>query len=140
MTVEFHISLGGEPIYRQIGDQVRRAVAVGRLAPGDPLPSIRALAERLVVNHNTVARAYRELVAEGVLDARQGVGYVAAERRRVYSDAERRRRLDRALEPLTSEALALDLTPGEILEALEKKLRPLRRRGKAKRGEAKRKD
>ena len=132
MTVEFHISLGGEPIYRQIGDRVRRAVAVGRLTPGDPLPSIRALAERLVVNPNTVARAYRELVAEGVLEARQGVGYVAAERRRVYSVAERRRRLDRALEPLIGEALALDLAPEEILKALEKKLRQLRRGGKAK--------
>ena len=122
MSLEIHVLFGGDPLYKQIVDQVRRAAATGHLQPGDPLPSIRALAERLVINPNTVARAYRDLVAEGVIEARQGVGYVAAERRRNFSAEERRRRLDQALDPLAQEALVLDLETAEIVDALEKKL------------------
>ena len=126
MSLEIHVLFGGDPLYKQIADQVRRAAATGRLQPGDPLPSIRALAERLVINPNTVARAYRDLAAEGVIEARQGVGYVAAERRRNLPAEERRRRLDQALDPLAHEALVLDLETAEIVDALEKKLASLR--------------
>lgn len=127
MSLEFQIVLGGEPIYRQIVDQVSRAAATGRLRPGDALPSIRVLAETLVINPNTVARAYRDLVAQGAVEARQGVGYVAAERRRILSAEERRRRLDQALDPLVQEALVLDLGTGEIVAALEKRLAAVRK-------------
>ena len=69
----------GVPIYQQIVQQIKRLVAVGRLAPGEELPPIRALAEQLVVNPNTVARAYRDLAAAGVLTNRRTAGtYVAA--------------------------------------------------------------
>src|SRR5437870_326601 len=68
----------GVPIYVQIVQQIKRLVASGRLAPGEELPPIRVLAERLVVNANTVARAYRELAADGVLTNRRTAGtYVA---------------------------------------------------------------
>jgi GntR family transcriptional regulator len=126
VSLEFQILLGGDPIYKQIVDQVRRAAATGHLQSGDPLPSIRTLAERLVINPNTVARAYRDLVTEGTIEARQGIGYVVAERRQILSDAERRRRLDQALDPLAQEALVLDLDTAEIMDALEKKLSALR--------------
>ena len=63
-AVDIHISQGdGVPIYLQIVNQVKYLVAAGRLAPGEELPPIRVLAERLLVNPNTVARAYRELEA-----------------------------------------------------------------------------
>ena len=58
---------GDVPIYQQIVNQVRHLVASGRLASGEELPAIRVLAERLVVNPNTVARAYRELELAGVV-------------------------------------------------------------------------
>jgi GntR family transcriptional regulator len=70
----------GTPIYVQIVDQIKRSVAVGRLKPEDPLPSVRQLALDLTINPNTVARAYLELEHEGVIYKRQGQGtYVSAE-------------------------------------------------------------
>ena len=73
------IASDGVPIYQQIVQQIQSLVASGRLAPGEELPSIRVLAEQLVVNANTVARAYRELAAAGVLTNRRTAGtYVAA--------------------------------------------------------------
>lgn len=62
------------PFYAQIVGQIRYLVASGRLAAGDQLPAIRQLAEDLTVNPNTVARAYRELEAEGVVAAKRGAG------------------------------------------------------------------
>ena len=73
--VQIHITANdGVPIYLQIVNQVKYLVAAGRLAPGEELPPIRVLAERLVVNPNTVARAYRELEAEGVVEKRRTAG------------------------------------------------------------------
>ena len=62
------------PIHRQISDGVRMAVSTGRLQIGDELPSVRGMAVRLRVNPNTVARAYRDLEAQGVLETRRGRG------------------------------------------------------------------
>ena len=64
----------GVPIYRQIADQIKFLVASGRLHAGEQLPPVRKLAEQLVVNPNTVARAYRELEVVGLVTARQGSG------------------------------------------------------------------
>jgi GntR family transcriptional regulator len=62
------------PIYAQIGDQVKFAVAAGLLKVGELVPSVRELARQLVVNPNTVARAYRDLQAEGILEQVRGTG------------------------------------------------------------------
>src|SRR6266478_8180421 len=70
-TLSLHDAL---PIYLQIVDQVKRSVAVGRLKPEDPLPSVRQLALELTINPNTVARAYLELEHQGFLYKRQGQG------------------------------------------------------------------
>src|SRR5688572_754791 len=64
----------GVPIYLQLVEQVKHAIETGALRPGDQLPSIRPLAEELVINANTVAKAYRELESEGVVELRQGAG------------------------------------------------------------------
>mgnify|MGYP006280241435 CR=1 FL=1 len=66
------------PIYVQIMDEVRRAVAMGDLAADDPLPSVRELASELRVNPNTVSQAYRELDAEGTVYVRRGRGTFVA--------------------------------------------------------------
>lgn len=67
----------GRPLYQQIVDEVRRAVALGDLGPEEPLPSVRALATRLRVNPNTVQQAYRELERAGVVYSRRGQGTFA---------------------------------------------------------------
>src|SRR5215470_14998824 len=67
-------------LYRQIIDAIKREVAAGRLAPGSPLPSFRALAEELLVSLITVKRAYEELEREGIIFRRQGLGTFVAER------------------------------------------------------------
>ena len=69
---------GGVPIYLQIVNQVKYLTTAGRLRPGDELPPIRALAERLVINPNTVARAYRELQRAGVVVKNGTVGTFVA--------------------------------------------------------------
>ena len=64
----------GVPIYLQLMEQVKHSIATGALRPGEQLPGIRPLAEQLVINPNTVAKAYRELEHEGVIELRQGAG------------------------------------------------------------------
>src|SRR5690348_919964 len=120
----------GTPIYRQIVDQVRLAVATGVLPPGHPMPSVRGLAEELLINFNTVAKAYGELVRDGVLEAQQGLGFFVAEKRQVYSKAERQRRLRQALDTFIGEAVFLDFSDDEIRKAVDEQLAELDRAAK----------
>lgn len=137
MALDVRISTGSAvPIYRQIVDQVCHAVAGGALRPDDQLPSVRELAERLVLNPNTVARAYGHLVQEGVAEARQGKGVFVTERRQVYSDAERRRRLDAAVDHLVNEAVFLGVEPADVRDALDRRLGVLERRVASRSGGA----
>jgi GntR family transcriptional regulator len=110
------------PIYKQITEQIRRAVATGRLSVTDQLPSVRALAESLVLNPNTVARAYADLAREGVIETRPGRGVFIIPKRRVLAREEGRRRLEPLLNTLISEGLAMDFSPEELREAFERKL------------------
>jgi GntR family transcriptional regulator len=117
----FQISTGSAtPIYRQITDQVRLAVATGKLQVGEALPSVRSLAEELVVNPNTVARAYADLSREGLLETRPGLGVFISRKRRVYTREEGRRRLEPLLHGLISEAMALGYSLEELREAFER--------------------
>ena len=86
--MRIHISTSdGVPIYLQIVNQVKYLAAAGQLVPGEELPPIRTLAERLVVNPNTVARAYRELEAEGVVEKRRTAGTYISEHRAAIESA-----------------------------------------------------
>ena len=126
MTLEFRIATGSSaPLYRQIVEQVRRAVATGALVAGDQLPSVRVLAETLVINPNTVARAYAELAREGIVETQAGKGLFVASRRQIFSTAERRRRLDQAIEVFLTEVAFLDFSREEILEILQTRLAEL---------------
>ena len=72
----------GVPIYLQLMEQVKHSIETGALRPGEQLPGIRPLAEQLVINPNTVAKAYRELEHEGVIELRHGAGaFVSAQAR-----------------------------------------------------------
>lgn len=124
MPLEITIVTGSAvPIYRQMADQVCRAVATGRLVAGEQMPSVRALAEQLVLNPNTVARSYADLIREGVLEAQKGKGVFVARRRAVYSKAERMRRLQATLEAYVNEGIHLGFTPQELRAVLERQLR-----------------
>jgi len=65
----------GKPVYLQLADQIRYAAASGKLHPGDPLPSLRPLAEELRINRNTIAKAYAELESQGLIETVHGKGY-----------------------------------------------------------------
>jgi GntR family transcriptional regulator len=133
MPLEISVATGGTtPIWRQIVDQICRAVATGGLVAGEQVPSVRALAEQLVLNPNTVARVYAELIREGVLEAQKGKGVFVARRRAVYTKAEKLRRLEAALDAYVNEGVYLGFSAEELHEALEKKLRALEPGAKGK--------
>jgi GntR family transcriptional regulator len=111
------------PIYRQLMDQIRQAIARGRLRPGSRLPSVRALSRDLVVNPNTIARTYTELEREGVLHTRQGLGVFVAELHDDLSAAARRERLAAALDGFLTEAVHLGFSAEEVLSAVTKRIR-----------------
>jgi GntR family transcriptional regulator len=103
-------------------DQVRRAVARGRLQPGARLPSVRVLSRELVVNPNTVARAYVEMEREGVLNTRQGLGVFVAEPQAELSAAVRRERLAAAIDCFLTEAVHLGFSADEVLSAVARQI------------------
>jgi GntR family transcriptional regulator len=124
--MRIQISAGSSsPIYRQIADQIRYAVATGSLAVGEPLPSVRALATELVLNANTVAKAYSALVRDGVLESQQGRGYFVAAQREIYTRRERQRRLKKIMDPFLAEALTLGFDAEQIQAEVQKQLSKL---------------
>ena len=112
----------GLPIYLQIVHQIKTAVAVGRLQPEDPLPSVRQLATDLRVNPNTVARAYLDLEIEGVIYKRQGAGTFVSGQGVEMSKGERRRVLNELLEKALVEGVNLGLSERELRDAFEQML------------------
>ncbi len=114
------------PIYRQIVQHIRRAIAQGQLQRGEQLPAVRSLAESLVVNPNTVARSYQEMIRDGLLESRTGVGvFVVEQARQVFSDDERQRRLSHAAEQVLYEALLLDYSLPEVHATLDEQWKRL---------------
>lgn len=111
----------GVPIYVQLMDQIRRAVASGILPPGEQLPSVRDLALQLSINPNTIARVYQELEREGVVKSLRGRGTFVTEFASTLSDRERLVKLDEAVEKLFLEAYHLRCTPEEVLAAVKKR-------------------
>src|SRR6516165_5739443 len=72
--IQFHLERSGVPTYAQLVEQVRQAVRLGVLRPGDQLPTVKEVVTTLTINPNTVLRAYRELDHEGLVEGRRGVG------------------------------------------------------------------
>ena len=115
----------GVPIYLQIVNQVKYLVAAERLSPGDTLPSVRKLAEQLVVNPNTVARAYRELESAGVLTTRRGAGVYVSDAGSPLSRGEQTKILTERIDALLAEARHLDVDLETLVELIHKRSRRL---------------
>jgi GntR family transcriptional regulator len=114
--VQIHISThDGVPVYLQIVNQVKYLVAAGRLAAGEELPSVRTLAEQLVINPNTVARAYLELERAGVVVKRHGSGTYVSEEGSPLARKERMKLLTQRADALLAEAGHMDVALDEVL-------------------------
>ena len=111
----------GTPIYFQLVRQIKHLLAMGRLNPGEELPSVRALAQQLVINPNTVVRAYRELESAGLIYTRRGSGTYVSDGRLPYSDEECRRILSERLDALIVESRNLGYSLGQLLDLLKER-------------------
>ena len=120
--MQLHITTSdGQPIYRQIVQQIKLLAAAGRLRPGDEMPPIRRLAEDLVINPNTVARAYRELESAGILESRQGSGTRVAANGSPLNQREKIRLLTDRADALLAEARQLGVEFDDLLKILTKR-------------------
>jgi GntR family transcriptional regulator len=120
--VDLHISTNdGVPIYLQIVNQVKYLVASGRLAAGEEIPPIRSLAEQLVVNPNTVAKAYHELEREGVVTKRHGAGTYVSDNGSPLARRERLKILTQRADALLAEARHMDVGLPEVIQILRQR-------------------
>jgi GntR family transcriptional regulator len=113
----------GVPIYRQVVNQVKYLVASGRLNPGDQLPPVRKLAGELIVNPNTVARAYRELETDGVVNTRQGAGVFVSGNGSPLARREQNKILSDRIDALLSEAKQMNLDTEAVVKLLRQRSR-----------------
>jgi GntR family transcriptional regulator len=120
--MQIHISpADGIPIYLQIVNQIKYLVSSGRLAAGEELPAIRTLAEKLVVNPNTVARAYRELEQAGLVLKRRTTGtYVSGLGTRL-ARRDRVKIVTRRIDALLAEARQMGITLEELMELIRQR-------------------
>lgn len=126
LALAFQIIPGSPaPLYRQLIDQTKRAIAAGQLQPGDALPSVRALAEQLLINPNTVARAYADLIRDGLLESAPGRAVTVAWQRPVFTKTERLRRIQPLLRSYVTEALALGFDPDAVASLVRKELKSI---------------
>jgi GntR family transcriptional regulator len=111
----------GVPLYRQIIDQVKSAIATGALGPGDRLPTVRQLSVDLSVNPNTVSRAYNELELTGLVETHMGSGTFIGNKQVERDEVERRRILEQICQEFLSRASSHGFTLDDILDNLKQR-------------------
>jgi GntR family transcriptional regulator len=120
--VHIHISANdGVAIYLQIVNQIKYLVASGRLSPGEELPPIRVLAEQLLVNPNTVARAYRELELAGIVEKRRTAGTYVSDQGSPLARRERLKILTGRIDALLAESRQMDIPFEDLGRMLEQR-------------------
>jgi GntR family transcriptional regulator len=125
----------GKPVYLQLVDQVKAAVASGRTRAGDPLPSIRPLAEELRVNRNTIAKAYAELERQGVIETLAGKGCFITDQASPLRKDARIRMLTEEIDQAVVQAHHFHIDRDEFLRLAEDRFESFaRRRARASHG------
>jgi uncharacterized protein YegL/DNA-binding transcriptional regulator YhcF (GntR family) len=123
----------GQPIYRQVIDQIRRQVVAGQLREGEQLPSVRDLAGQLRVNPMTISKAYSLLEMEGLLERRRGVGLFVRRIRKDQKSQTKTQLLEQALTKAVTTAIQLNIPQEQVHEVTErlinKEQRGLKRKG-----------
>ena len=119
----------GVPIYLQLMEQVKHAIETGALRPGEQLPGIRPLAEELVMNPNTVAKAYRELEHEGVIELRQGAGAFVSDKAPTKKAADKLRAAQTTVAAAIDNLRGRGVTDEEIRRLFEAELAGRHRSG-----------
>lgn len=115
----------GIPIYLQLIQQIKYLIATGRLAASEQLPSVRKLSEQLVVNPNTVARAYRELEMTGVLATRPGSGVFVSPTASPLAKREQHQLLIDKIDIVLTEARHLEITTEGVVQLVKQRARVL---------------
>jgi GntR family transcriptional regulator len=120
--VQLHISShDGVPIYLQIVNQVKYLVASGRLESGEELPPIRSLAEQLLINPNTVARAYRELEQAGVVTKRRTAGTYVSDSASPLARRQRLKIVTERIDALLAEARQMNIDTETLIELIQER-------------------
>lgn len=117
-----HISTAdGVPIYLQVVNQIKYLVAAGRLTAGEELPPIRVLANELLVNPNTIARAYRELEVAGIVEKRRTAGTYITDQGSPLARRERVKILTERIDTLVAEAQQMNIALEDVLKLVEQR-------------------
>ncbi len=112
----------GKPVYIQLADQIRYAAASGRLRPGEPLPSLRPLAEELRINRNTIAKAYAELEGQGIIETIPGKGFFLRKNNSPFTEDVRQRLLRTEIDQAVVMAHHLQVGRQKFLGLVEERL------------------
>lgn len=121
---------GFVPLYEQVKAEIRRLAALGAVKPHDPLPSIRELAAEILVNPNTVARAYRELEQEGLIYTQKGRGSFLSARRAQDMGRDIEAHLNRKMDEAVREIRKFGLSPAEVRKLFADSLRRFEENGR----------
>src|ERR1700730_5532697 len=112
----------GKPVYLQLADQIRYAAASGRLQPGEPLPSLRPLAEELRINRNTIAKAYSELEGQGIIETVPGKGYFLKQNKSPFTESVRQQLLKTEIDQAVVMAHHLQVDREKFLGIVKERL------------------
>jgi GntR family transcriptional regulator len=113
----------GMPFYRQIIDQIRFGIASGNLSVGEQLPTVRALAVELKVNLNTVAKAYKELEIQNILETQQGTGTFISSSESKLFETERKLKLQSIIRDFTTITYSYGFTIDELIDELKNQMK-----------------
>ena len=120
--MQIHITTSdGVPIYQQVVNQIKFLIASGRLNSGDELPPIRVLATQLVINPNTVARAYRELETAGIVEKRRTAGTYVSEQGSPLARRERVKILAERIDTLLAEAIHMGVSIDDVMKLVQQR-------------------
>jgi GntR family transcriptional regulator len=124
----------GKPVYLQLADQIRHAAASGGLRAGEPLPSLRPLAEELRINRNTIAKAYAELESQGIIETIPGKGFFLKKNKSPFNGEARERLLLTEIDEAVVMAHHLQVDRDKFLSLVKERLDYFERKSAAAKG------